>query len=137
MRRSFRLRRRARLAGRIQALIWLVGLAYLAVTGRWWPGILVLVAISTLFATVFNRRTQNDIEEDEMPATVDEKPEIIAAPPPRMEPVSPAPEVHRTEWLPLSCPKCGAPTRAAEVRWTGNASAACAYCGSNLPMNKS
>jgi hypothetical protein len=135
MRRSIRMGRRARRAGRIQALIWLVGLAYLAVTGRWWPGILVLVAISTLFATVFNRGTQNDVE-DEMPEAVDEKPEVFTAPSPKMEPVTSAPEAHHAEWLPLSCPKCGAPTRAEEVRWNGNASASCPYCGSNLPLKK-
>ncbi|MEZ4559202.1 MAG: hypothetical protein R2851_10235 [Caldilineaceae bacterium] len=34
--------------GKIQGAIWLIGLALLAWQGWWWPGILVLVAISGL-----------------------------------------------------------------------------------------
>jgi len=34
--------------GGIMGGIWLIGIAVLAVTGRWWPGILVLIGISAL-----------------------------------------------------------------------------------------
>jgi hypothetical protein len=38
--------------GGIMGGIWLIGIAVLAVTGRWWPGIMVLVGISALVGTL-------------------------------------------------------------------------------------
>ena len=38
--------------GGLQGGIWLIGIAVLAVTGRWWPGIMVLVGISALVGTL-------------------------------------------------------------------------------------
>lgn len=38
----------------------------------------------------------------------------------------------RTEWLPATCPRCGAPVSAATVLWTSRNTADCAYCGTNL-----
>jgi hypothetical protein len=115
--------------------IWLIGLAILALTGRWWPGILALIAISILLEAALNRRATGEFE-NERPRTDYEKPEVYTAPRSPAEIVPPAVEAHHAEWLPLSCPKCGAPTRAEEVRWNGNASASCPYCGSNLPLKK-
>jgi hypothetical protein len=136
MRRKIRTRKVLRRRGQFHAALWLVGLAVLAITGRWWPGILILVVISILLESAVKRVDHSDGDEDESETMIEEKPEVSPAPPPRVETVAPAPEVHKTEWLPLSCPKCGAPTRAVDVRWTGNASAACPYCGSNLPLKK-
>ena len=141
MRPRMRMKRRLRRSGNLQAMIWLVGLVVLAVTDRWWPGILILVAISILLESAMKRRTDAD-ESDDQVETVDEKPgpdmefkkpEAVYAPPPKMET---APEVNKAEWLPLTCPRCGAPTRAADVKWTGDAIATCPYCGSNLPLKK-
>jgi DNA-directed RNA polymerase subunit RPC12/RpoP len=52
--------------------------------------------------------------------------------------MAPAPveQIHRSDLLPLTCPQCGGPIRAYEVKWTGKQSAACPYCDSNLPMKK-
>jgi predicted RNA-binding Zn-ribbon protein involved in translation (DUF1610 family) len=129
MKRNSRMRRAVGRRGRFHAAIWLVGLAVLAITDRWWPGILILVVISILLETAVRRGDQGNGDDGK-------KPEAAPAPPPRVETVILSAEVHKAEWLPLSCPKCGAPTRAAEVRWMGDASAACPFCGSNLPLKK-
>ncbi len=39
---------------------------------------------------------------------------------------------HRAEWLPATCPRCGAPVSASTVLWTGRNTADCAYCGANI-----
>ena len=44
--------------------------------------------------------------------------------------IQPEPEI-----LDEKCPKCGAPVRGDEVKWTGQQSADCSYCGANLPMH--
>ncbi len=41
-------------------------------------------------------------------------------------------KAHRTEWLPATCPRCGAPVSATTVPWTGRNTADCAYCGTNI-----
>ena len=137
MKRKIRSRRVIRRRGQVHAAVWLIGLAVLAITGRWWPGILILVVISVLLETAVKRKDQSDGNEEVSETVKEEKPEVSPSPLPRMESDTPQPEVHKAEWLPLNCPKCGAPTRAADVRWTGDSSAACPYCGSNLPIKKS
>lgn len=136
MKRNSRMRRTVRRKGQFHAALWLVGLAVLAITGRWWPGILILVAISVLLETAVKRGDRGSGDEQGSKTVTEDKPEVSPMPPPRVEKVVPLAEVHRADWLPLSCPKCGAPTRAEEVRWTGNANASCPYCGSNLPLKK-
>jgi len=62
-------------------------------------------------------------------------PEAAPAPAPATTPATegtPA-TVHRADLLPPVCPKCNAPIRGNEVKWTGPRSANCAYCGANLP----
>jgi len=137
MRRKNRMRRVMRRRGQFHAALWLIGLAVLAITGRWWPGILVLVIISVLLETAVKRRDQSDSDEAASETVTEETPEVSPAPAPRVESVAPPMEAHKAEWLPLNCPKCGAPTRAADIHWTGDSSAACPYCGSNLPLKKS
>jgi hypothetical protein len=129
------MKRRARPSRRIHAVVWLLGLAILAWTGRWWPGILVLVAISILLEAAINRGTRVEIE-DNQPANLEKKPETAFVPPPPAEMAPPAADRPHSEWLPLSCPKCGAPTRAGDVQWIGDTAASCPYCGSNLPLKK-
>lgn len=112
----------------LHTAVWLIGLAILAWQGWWWPGILVLVAISVLIEALLMQFAPQAFE-DTAP-TADEVP--TPAPSPA---VPPMPE-HRLELLPSSCPKCGAPIRGDEVKWTGSQSADCSYCGANLPMQK-
>ena len=124
----------------VHAAVWLIGLAILAVLDWWWPGILVLVAISGLLEAYLRRYVPKSYEEEtpnvpESPAVA--APETIA---PVVEAASfnPSPFVqeHRLELLPHVCPSCNGPIRGHEVKWTGPQSANCPYCGTNLPMSK-
>lgn len=113
-------------------LFWLIGLAILFSSGRWWPGILILVGLYILFGSLFREERPPEPPPYQAPPPFDEPPPPAApryAPPP----VEPA---HRVDLLPTNCPNCGGPVRSNDVRWTGPQSAACSYCGSNLPMKK-
>lgn len=116
-------------------LFWLFLIAFFVMGGgRWWPGILILIGLSILFGSLFRD------EEPQPPA--DLPPMNIPVPPSAPVTVSPVvasrpvEPIHRTDLLPADCPQCGGPVRPAEVRWTGSQSAACAWCGSALPMKK-
>lgn len=115
--------------GSVQTAIWLIGLAILALNNWWWPGILVLVAISALSQAAIQAVAPEAVEElveHEAPAGVAPKP-LPTAP-------NPAQAEHPTGRLPSECPKCSAPVRGSEVHWTGPQSADCPYCGANLPL---
>ena len=43
----------------LQSLIWLVGIGILFITGDWWPGILLVVAISILAEFILQRLAQS------------------------------------------------------------------------------
>jgi hypothetical protein len=125
----------------IHGAIWLIGLAILAWQDWWWPGILVLVALSMLLEALFRRYAPQAYEEEEQ-SLPEQKPAVEQQPAPESQPspqptsttaAPPAPE-HRLELLPSECPKCSGPIRGHEVKWTGPQSADCPYCGANLPM---
>lgn len=99
---------------RIQGAIWLVGIAILAWQGWWWPGILVLVAISGVFQAVVQMYLGR--KEGETAATAQAA--QLAQ--------------QRAAWLPPTCPQCGGPINVDSVRWTGENSAICPYCNANL-----
>jgi len=113
----------------IHGAIWLIGLAVLAWKDWWWPGILVLVAISGIAEAVIQIAVPGAVAEGAEQAS-----EQGATAEPASAPVN-APEAHRADLLPSECPKCGAPVRGHEVRWTGSRSADCPYCGANLPLH--
>jgi hypothetical protein len=127
----------------LQGAIWLIGLGVLMLWGHWWPGILVLVGLSIIMKAVFSGSEPQTFDQPERPV-----PPITYTPPPAPVPSvppvmpDPAPQapvasaIHRAELLPATCPRCGAPVRTTEVKWTGSQSAICAYCDSNLPMKK-
>jgi hypothetical protein len=98
----------------IQTAVWLIGLAILAWQDWWWPGILVLLAISGLVQAsiqmyISNQgKTQQEVSEANNLAK------------------------ERAEWLPSICPNCGAPLSVSTVNWTGVATADCPYCKANL-----
>jgi hypothetical protein len=120
----------------VQVALWLIGLGVLALTGKWWPGILFLIALSLLLEALLRRFAPHAFEES--PEELREERQASEAVPPPTTPVAtgqpiPAPE-HRLELLPSECPKCGGPIRGVEVNWTGSQSADCPYCGANLPM---
>jgi hypothetical protein len=119
----------------IHAAIWLVGLAIIAWKGAWWPGILVLIAISGIVEALI-RRYVPDAVETELPADSPAAEVIPPAPATPTSPTSLASREHRLELLPSICPGCGGPIRGHEVKWTGAQSADCPYCGLNLPMSR-
>jgi len=113
----------------IQTAIWLVGLAILAWKDWWWPGILVLIALSTLTQAVIQILVPGTVEkasESEEKGVEREAPQPLTAVPAPPQPVYP------NNRLPSECSKCSGPIRGAEVRWTGPQSADCPYCGANL-----
>ena len=95
----------------LQSAIWLLGLAILAWQGWWWPGILILVAISGL--------TQAGIQ-----LYVNRGQEQAAI------------ETTRAKLLPATCPSCGAPISASTVHWTGPNTASCPYCNANIKVTE-
>jgi hypothetical protein len=113
----------------IQAVIWLLGLAIIAWQGWWWPGILVLVAISVIFEAVVKKIAPDavvTVKKDD--AGVYQQVAQVTTVQTHSQPI------HRSDLLPTNCPKCGAPSRGHEVHWTGDQSADCPFCGANLPM---
>lgn len=90
---------------KIQGAIWLIGLALLAWQGWWWPGILVLVAISGLTEAGLKWYANRQRHEQ-------------------------AVAVARRTAVPATCPSCGSPITADTVKWTGESTAVCPYCGS-------
>lgn len=121
----------------LHAAIWLIGIALLITYDWWWPGILVLVAISGVYEGFLQRYTPEAYVEEShrgssssVEATASLTPE--SATPPDVGSTS-MPE-HRLELLPAVCPNCNGPIRGHEIRWSGPQSANCPYCGSNLPM---
>ena len=118
----------------LHAALWLVGLAILAWSDAWWPGILVLVAFSLLLEGILRRFAPQAFEEPMLESTVPEEPSVAPQAPVARMPAPSRP--HPEEWLPVNCPKCGGPTRGSEVRWTGPTTADCPFCGANLPMKR-
>jgi hypothetical protein len=117
----------------LHAVIWLVGLYILFTRGSFFPGILVLLAISAIYEGVLQRFIPNAYEEQvpvetENTSTVSVDPVSYTLPPLPLE--------HRIDLLPQFCPSCNGPIRGHEVKWTGVQSADCPYCGTNLPMAK-
>jgi len=111
--------------GSIHGAIWLIGLAILFWQGWWWPGILVLVAVSGVAEALIRQYAPDAVKRTASPA-----PAV-----PAVGPAVASPE-HRLERLPTTCPNCGGPIRGNEVKWTGPQSADCPFCGVNLPMKK-
>lgn len=92
---------------RIQAAIWLLGIALLAWRDWWWPGILVLVAVSGLAQGIVQLYYSRKKEEQQLTQ-------------------------ERAAWLPSLCPNCGGPLSVSTVNWTGPGTADCPYCKANL-----
>jgi prepilin signal peptidase PulO-like enzyme (type II secretory pathway) len=92
---------------RIQGAIWLLGIAILALFDWWWPGILVLAAISGLVQGGLQLYLSRKAEEKQLTE-------------------------RRAEWLPSLCPSCGGPLSVTTVTWTGPNTADCPYCKANL-----
>jgi hypothetical protein len=113
-------------------LFWLLMFAFFFLgDGRWWPGILVLIGLSMVFGSLFRDEASRPLQD--LPSV--QTPPAPAAPTATVT-VAAVEPIHRADLLPATCPQCGGPVRAQDVRWTGKQSAACAYCGSALTMKK-
>lgn len=99
---------------RIQGAIWLLGLAILFWQDWFWPGILVVLAISGLFQAgvqlYLGRQDEQKAQEKQVAQLADE----------------------RAKWLPAVCPTCGGPLNVDNVHWTGTRTATCPYCNAHL-----
>lgn len=99
---------------RIQTAIWLIGLAILFWQDWIWPGILILLAVSAIFQAGVQMSLSRQAEIKRQAAEIEQD---IA---------------NRANWLPDTCPKCGAPISVQTVQWTGPSTADCPYCKANL-----
>jgi hypothetical protein len=93
----------------IQSAIWLIGLAILVWQG-WFPGILVLIAVSGITQAWLQRLAAREAEQVQ---------------------VQQASRGAQAK-LPATCPVCGAPVDPAKVTWVTPTTARCPYCSSNL-----
>ncbi len=103
---------------RIHGAIWLIGLAILAWQNWWWPGILVLIAISGLVQAAIQMHLSNQSKAQQAASEATSAADSLVK--------------ERAEWLPSICPNCGAPLSVETVHWTGPATADCPYCKANL-----
>ena len=106
----------------VQTAIWLIGLALLAWRGWWWPGILVLVAISGLTEAALQWYSSK--QQEEATARAEEQEAMR----------------ERVANLPEVCPNCGGPISEDTVVWSGPSSemsssmksGSCPFCGSSV-----
>jgi hypothetical protein len=99
---------------RIQGAIWMLGIAILFWQGWWWPGILVLIAISGVFQAavqIYLGRQESQTAEVKQAAELAQQ---------------------RADWLPSTCPQCGGPIGVETVQWIGEKSAICPYCSAKI-----
>lgn len=141
----------------IQTGIWLIGLAILFLTDRFWPGILIVIGVSMVTGSLLRERFQSSqpspspfsdwqgmqdktdpsgaLETEELP---DPSPrsvqETASVPLPGPIEIKDAQTLRPVDRLPEKCDTCGAPMRGMDVQWTGFDTANCGFCGSNLKM---
>lgn len=105
--------------GILNVATWTLGLAVIAWLDFWWPGIMVLVAISAIGSTVLGileeQREQSNKEQASEQAL----------------------HTARAETLPAQCPACGAPLSATTVLWRTATSAVCPYCQTTITRSSS
>lgn len=100
----------------VQSAIWLLGLALIAWQGWWWPGILVLVAISGITqALMANYVQRGQVASEQSLART------------RLE-------AGRIQALPANCPACGGALDAGKVQWRSDTVAVCPYCTSPISV---
>jgi hypothetical protein len=98
----------------VQSAIWLIGIAIIALRGWWWPGMLVLVAISGLTQAAIAAYVERNSAREE--AIVKQK----------------NLEEARATALPEQCSGCGAPLDAKSVIWRSDTTASCPYCNTSI-----
>lgn len=100
----------------VQSAIWLIGLAVIAWQGWWWPGILVLSAISGLTQAAIGIYVKQR-EESQV---------SLAAGRSLAE--------RRAAALPSNCGACGGALDAAAITWRTDTVAVCPWCTAPVPV---
>lgn len=133
-----------RRGGPFKGMFWLIALGVFFFSGMFrsrgegislFPGILILIGVIMVISTVI--KNSRPPEAPPRPDFDWERPEerpVRPAPVRFDPPVRPAPASNspRVDLLPATCPRCGAPVRSNEIKWTNSHSATCAYCGSTI-----
>lgn len=96
----------------VHSAIWLIGLAVLFYTSNWFPGILILVAISGVAQALLQMLAKQ--EEAKAQAAQQARQAALA--------------------VPATCPSCGATINVSSVVWSGIANAHCPYCKAAIPL---
>lgn len=117
----------------VQPVIWLLGLALLYWMDWWWPGILVLSAVSVVtqagLERYFAQRQTSAAAEAAVFAGGDPQ---LAGLDGRQATTQMALDQQRSAWLPAVCPQCGAPLDVQAIRWSQPDVGNCPYCNALL-----
>jgi hypothetical protein len=98
----------------VHSAIWMIGLAVLFYTSNWFPGILILVAISGVAQALLQMLAKR--EEAKTEAAQQARQAALA--------------------VPATCPTCGAAINASTVVWSGVSTAHCPYCKAAISLQK-
>jgi hypothetical protein len=88
----------------LHSAIWLIGLAILFWQGWIWPGILVLIALSTLVEASLKLYARRRSDDEQL-------------------------SLSRAQYLPSNCPHCGGPLAVETVKWVNHRRGLCPFCG--------
>lgn len=115
----------------VQSAVWLIGLGILFLTGKWWPGILILIGISMVVETLARGWSVVDTPPAPPPPAppppVFQTPSAVSETPAFSSRPVETPPAPRKARLPDLCPNCGAPPRTLAQR--GDDPGLCPYCG--------
>jgi len=119
----------------IYGALWMAGIAVLAITGWWWPGIMVVVAITSAAQAIYGARSQRShVVVTPAPAIPPAPVRIVGAA--EAAPRAAArPAVNAAARMPTQCRSCGAGLGHDLVLWRGERAAVCAYCNTPVPLD--
>lgn len=146
--------------GRINGIIWMVGIFVLSYIGDWFPGIFYLIGLTVVINLAFMfismataSKTEQSLDDFSPPVRADEletEPQPLAPEPEfssnnnRMqrldpEPIPPARTLsseYRIDLLPDNCPNCGAPIGEKDVEMVGIKTAKCNFCKTDFSLGE-
>lgn len=106
----------------MEGAVFLIGLAIVAWQGWWWPGILIVLAVTALVDGFARQQKQSSQKA---------RPAASAKPQAESQLVSETSAAESTPVLPDRCPNCGGNLDANHVDRTSNG-VGCPYCGTRL-----
>lgn len=112
-------------------MIWWIIFAIIFMKGDWWfPWLLIAGGCWWIFGSMFDDEKEKPNEKNVPVSNVEPAPQPVVSKPT----VIPNEPMHNAALLPATCSQCGAPVSPYEVKWRGQNSASCSYCGSSLRM---